>query len=94
MTVIEHWIATESHWTGKVTGRHVIFEIEVEDYQKQGWKVEGPYVLASTDRGAVETERAEIVTMLQEIADAEPRMSEARIAILAAAKRIHQRGQS
>lgn len=43
--------------------------------------------------GAVEAERAEIVTLLQEIADAEPRMSEARIAILSAAKRIHQRGQ-
>jgi hypothetical protein len=27
-------------------------------------------------RGAVEAERAEIVTLLQEIADAEPRMSE------------------
>jgi hypothetical protein len=44
-------------------------------------------------RGAVEAERAEIVTLLQEIADAEPRMSEARIAVLAAAKRIHARGR-
>jgi predicted nucleic acid-binding Zn-ribbon protein len=42
--------------------------------------------------GAVEAERAEIVTLLQEIADAEPRMSEARLAVLAAAKRIHARG--